>query len=236
MRMAIHWVAVIGLGLLELLGIVALWVGKRWVDSRFKRLDNETLEGIKAKHATDLETLKSDLTDANSQKLEAVRAELAVQMFEHEQKFSVLHKQRVRIASELYSLLNKAQMAAAFAVSPVGAPGDDDRVPKIDAAMKALNHADGYFKDRRPLIPAGACVVVEQVLRDAQQAMYAIRESHRLDRQGDSKEEVYETWRRAILTVTDAVGPAMRSLEVEIRKLLGDQLIVEASEGSGRSD
>ena len=167
----------------------------------------------------DIEGHKQRLEAQNQLAIEQLKADLQKQLLEHEIRFSRLHAKRAEIIAETYSLLHDVYDRLSDYVKIFEPAGGTPRDLRQKAAIAAHEAFQPYYRKRLVFFPKGIAEMLESVDR---QLVGAHNEFVLGVEMADGRNTA-DKWNKVFDTVSVNIKAALRELEDEFRRLLGDE-------------
>lgn len=199
----------IGTAALTASGIIFL--AKTWLSERIKN-------SIKNEYDQKLETHKAELRAKSDIEIERLRSQLNITAAEHQVKFSRLHEKRAEIVAETYSKLRELL----FALNNYVRLYERSDGPSREERYKILIGTHTAFYDAYSLklifFPQAVADKLDSINKDC---LVAGNEFRIFVDLGDHPEKT-KKWISIAESVEKKILSALRDLEVEFRRLLGD--------------
>jgi hypothetical protein len=198
-----------------LVGALA-FIFRSWISERLK-------SAIKNEYDEKLETHKAKLKGQSDLAIESLKSQLAITANEHAVRYARLYGKRADTIAEAYSLLTQVQWNLHMAVSTVDY-GDTSKAEKYNVAHRAMADYRRFFEKNRIHLPEETCNLFDEMFRAMQASsapfsVYAFIEEERLPT--EALEKKYAAWEEASKFFDEEVPKLRKSLEGELRKILG---------------
>lgn len=150
--------------------------------------------------------------------IEAYKAQLRREGFEHETRFARLHEKRLEVVAKLYALLVRAERAMTEFVNPLELAGGrtkDDLAVDAEQSMNSFRH---FFQEHRIYMEPDLVKDIQgilDVLWGAGMKFSIYR------RRNDESDRYFERWGEAWDQVSKSVPVLRESIEERFRHLLG---------------
>jgi hypothetical protein len=230
LRVVLDYLVSIGVTAGVVAGAIS-WVAQLWFSERLKaRIKSEydeKLEALKAQlksqYDEKLETHKSQLKAQGDVALERLKSELSVTAAQRNLQFSHLNEKRADVIAEVYASLREAHRAvkeytgafkAAFRTTP----------PREEVRKSAEEAADRFakiYQTKQIFVPAIAAFRLDQI-NDELKKVYRQFEVD-VDKMQDNPADRMRKWIELNRKLDSLADVALRELEAEFRKLLGDE-------------
>lgn len=199
----------IGVAAITASGII--FITKTWMSERIKN-------SIKSEYDQKLETHKAELKAKSDVEIERLRSQLNITAAEHQVKFTRLHETRAEVTAETYSTLRELLFALndyvkIFEMS--GGPSREDRYKKLIDNHKAFYNA---YSLKLIFFPKAVADKLDSINKDC---LVAGNEFRLFVDIGDHPEKT-KKWMDIAEPVEKKILSALRDLEDEFRRLLGD--------------
>ncbi|MBV1879900.1 MAG: hypothetical protein KUG79_19810 [Pseudomonadales bacterium] len=189
-----------------------LWLTKSWVSERLKN-------AIRSEFDQKLETHKSQLKAQTETEVERLKSNLSIAAAERQIKFSKLHEKRAEVIAETYSLLKEVYVTTQDYVKIFEPAGDKPREARQEIAFKAHKALRQYYPKKIIYIP---CLTAEKLETIDMELVKIFNEfAYTVDFQqgvGDARK-----WNDIFEKMRGEISEALKDLENEFRKLLGDE-------------
>ena len=194
-----------------------VWLAKSWISEQLKN-------AIKSEYDQKLETHKAQLKAQSDVEIERLRSQLNITGLEHGVRFSKLHEKRAEVIAETYALLKELSFRVSDFVKIFEPAGDSSRDERRDAAAKSHKEFHSYYTARLIFFPSATASKLEeiniQLVKIFNEFVFTVERSKGTD--------TTSNWIEVFNRVNDEIPIALKELESEFRKLLGDE-----SESSG---
>jgi Txe/YoeB family toxin of Txe-Axe toxin-antitoxin module len=151
-----------------------------------------------------------------SKRLDRFRKDLQRDAFEHETRFSQLHKRRFDVIEELFRRLARAKRALDLMVAPVE-PHDVTKRERIKTASESVKACSEYFDETRYYFPKDIC----RKLEDLFQKFHEISiEFYSSQEQKSQSAEYVESWKEAENKMKHQVSELLQEIEEEMRRMI----------------
>lgn len=192
---------------------ILAWVFRSWISERLKN-------AIKSEYDIRLETHKAALKNQYDIEAERLRSQLNIIAIEHEVKFSRLHDKRAEIIADLYSLLVKAHWDAGSFSSPIEMGGEPSKLEKYNLSQKSLFECRLFFEKNRIYLPEKLCELLGDLI--GKMSSHVHHFGMMVQMNSDHSGEMLKAWIAAWGHIDKDFPAAKKSLEKELRKILGD--------------
>jgi hypothetical protein len=196
----------------SLLTGLLLWLTKSWISERLKN-------AIKNEYDEKLETHKAQLKAQSDVEIEKLRSQLNITATEHEVRFSRLHEKRAEVIAETYSLLQELFTRLAYYVKFYEPAGDMPKAERRKAAAEAALKFRDYYTHKLIFFPKATADKLEDIDR---QLVIAYNEFF-FDVEIPQGRDTIDKWKEIFNRVKGTIQEALRELEDEFRRLLGDE-------------
>lgn len=189
-----------------------VWLVKSWISERLKN-------AIKSEYDQKLETHKAQLKAQSDVEIERLRSQLNITGLEHGVRFSKLHEKRAEVIAETYALLKVVSFRLGDFVKIFESAGDSSREERRNAAAKAHEEFRSYYTAKLIFFPSATASKLEeinvQLVKIFNEFVFTVERSKGADKTAN--------WIELFNRVNDEMPAALKELESEFRKLLGDE-------------
>ena len=189
-----------------------VWLAKSWISEQLKN-------AIKSEYYQKLETHKAQLKAQSDVEIERLRSQLNITGLEHGVRFAKLHEKRAEVIAETYAFLKELSIRLSDYVKMFEPAGDLPRDERRDAAFKAHEIFHSYYTTRLIFFPRETASKLEeinlQLVKIFNEFVYTVDHSNGV---GST-----DNWIKLFNRVNDEIPIALKELESEFRKLLGDE-------------
>jgi hypothetical protein len=210
----IAYVGLVGLPALVAVA-VTLWVVHLARDAISERVK----VAIKADYDERLETIKAQLKASADTELEGLKHELALEALRHDVRYTKLHEIRASVIADVYALLSEAYAALkdyTVAFEIVGIPSKADRAKVL---AEKLNLFAVAFKPKKIFFPTATADRLEEINQSIVQTATTFELAVvPMERQIGQA----EAWLKVLQKVDGPITTALRELESEFRKIMGE--------------
>jgi hypothetical protein len=173
---------------------------------------------LKSRLDKDLERYKSDLKSILDKDIEKFKSELAIQQFQFQQRFSLIHEKRAEVLGELYSRLDRLGGALADLTSRIQWNDGrtlSDKKTETSAIGKEFSE---YYSAKKIYLDESLCIKIEEVQKIFREAWVAFD----ISQLGKSDQEDKTGLRKlSSKLVEEDFLPLKKQLEERFRKELG---------------
>lgn len=189
-----------------------VWLAKSWISEKLKN-------AIKSEYDQKLETHKAQLKAQSDVEIERLRSQLNITGLEHSVRFSKLHEKRAEIIAETYALLKELSFRVSDLVKIFEPAGDSSRDERRDAAAKAHEKFRSYYSASLIFFPRATASKLEEI------NIQFVSNFNKfvLTVEGSKGTDTTDKWIEIFNRVNDEIPVALKELESEFRKLLGDE-------------
>lgn len=175
---------------------------------------------IKAEYDERLETLKARLKAESDLELERSKHALALEANRQSLRFARLHDKRASVIADVYAALSDtfyALRAYTAAFETAGGPSQQERLDTLAEKHRQLRQA---FYPKQIFFPPEVAQRLERIERE----IFAVGNVFMWTVQ-NQPQGAYQTtaWMEVLKRIEGPINEALRGLEAEFRKLLGDE-------------
>jgi SHS2 domain-containing protein len=189
-----------------------IWLTKSWISERLKN-------AIKNEYDEKLETHKSQLRAQNDVEIEKLKSSLSITAAEQSVKFSTLHKVRAEVIANTYALLKDVYLTTHDYVSIIELAGCKPREERKKIALTAHKNLRDYYQKRLIYLPASVESKLEDIHKDLTETFNIFQLT--VDSKPGSGD--VDSWHTLHSNVNGEIQDALKDLEKEFRRLLGDK-------------
>ncbi len=189
-----------------------LWITKSWISERLKN-------SIKNEYDQKLETHKAQLKAQADIEIEKVKTNLSIIAAEQRIKFSTLHQDRAEVIANTYALLKEVYLTMQDYVKIFEPAGDKSRDERREIAVEAHKAFREYYPKKLIYLPRGTAEKIENINKELVKTFNEF--VYEVDFQKDSSN--VKKWKEIFDRMNGEMQDALRELENEFRKLLGDE-------------
>lgn len=191
-----------------------IWITKSWISERLA-------QSIKNEYDQKLETHKAQLKAGSDIEIEKLKCELNISANEHQVRFARLYEKRAEVIAETYALLKELYTCLASYVKPFESVGDTPREERRKEAHEALTRFKSYYATKLIFIPGEIASKLEEIDKEL---VGAFNEFYLgVERVQASGGDGVAKWIEIVGRVNEEINAALRGLETEFRKLVGDE-------------
>ena len=191
--------------------VIVVWVAKLWLSERLKAT-------IKSEYDEKLETHKAQLKAQSEVEIERLRSKLHSASLEHEIRFSRLHEMRAKAISETYSCLKEMYVRLADYVKPFEPACGPTQQERFERLVESYRQFIEAYSRKLIFFPTSTASKLEAIDRSCSEAGLEFRNLVEPQHIADRTKRWIEIHKR----VSTDIDTALRELEVEFRRLLGD--------------
>lgn len=199
-------------GVSAVVSAALVWLAKSWISERLKN-------AIKSEYDQKLETHKAQLKAQSDVEIERLRSQLNITGLEHGVRFSKLHEKRAEVIAETYALLKELSFRVGDLVKIFELAGDSSRDERRNAAAKAHENFHSYYTAKLIFFPRATASKLEEIniqfVKNFNEFVFTVERSKGID--------TTRNWIEIFNRVNDEIPVALKELESEFRKLLGDE-------------
>lgn len=189
-----------------------IWLTKSWISERLKN-------AIKNEYDEKLETHKSQLKAQTDIEVEKLKSSLSIAAAEQGVKFSTLHKDRAEVIANTYALLKDVYRTMQDYVKIFEPAGDKPREERKQLAVDAHKAFSDYYPKKLIYLPSQTVTKLEEIngelVRTFNEFVFNIDYQQGA---GDANK-----WNEIFTKMNGEMQDALKELENEFRKLLGDE-------------
>jgi hypothetical protein len=155
-----------------------------------------------------------------SRDLERFKAELDLQQFEYQTKYSYIHQQRAEVIGEFYKLLHRAIKEVGQLVRVFRFADGESLQSKKQRAANRFNEAQDYFFEHRLYFDSKLCDKIESLLKLMTESLmdFDIAQPGEEIEHGPANDP--QMWIAAHKKMAEQVAPIKSQLEEQFRMLL----------------
>ncbi len=190
---------------------IVVWVLKISLSERIKA-------AIKNEYDEKLETHKAQLKAQSEVEIERLRSKLHSASLEHEIRFSRLHEMRAIAISETYSCLKEMYSRLADYVKPFEPAGGSTQQERFERLVESYRQFIEAYSKKLIFFPTSTASKLEAIDRRCTEAGLEFRNLVEPQHFPDRTKRWIEIHKR----VSTDIDAALRELEAEFRRLLGE--------------
>ena len=191
---------------------IVVWLAKLWLSERIKT-------AIKSEYDEKLETHKAQLKAQSEVAIERLRSQLHSASLEHEIRFSRLHEMRANAISETYSCLKEMYFRLADYVKPFEPAGGSTQQERFKRLIESYREFNEAYSKKLIFFPTSTANKLEAIDRSCSEAGSEFRNLVEPQSFPDRTKRWIEIHKR----VSTDIDTALQELEVEFRRLLGEE-------------
>ncbi len=173
---------------------------------------------LKSSLDKDLERYKSELKSGFDKDLEKFKSELAIQQFEFQKRFSLIHEKRAEVLGELYARLDRTERALADLTSLLQLNDGRTLQDKKTATQSIGKDFSDYYSTKKIYLDESLCNQIEEMQKILHDAWVAFDTSQHGACYHDDKTGL---WNYSSTMVKEKFPPLKKQLEELFRKELG---------------
>jgi hypothetical protein len=178
--------------------------------------------GIAARLTQDLEVFKTKLKAGADTEIERLRNSLQMAALEHQVRFSKLHERRAEVIADVYGQLSDlAEQSRQFVYAVQSSRVAEKPAQTFDQynALYKMNYdLVRFIQANKIYIPESACGGLEKCLSVMNIAVITTQVYSNAEMFQNRSKELTD----AVITIVDEVPKLMKSLEFELRAILGE--------------
>ena len=191
--------------------LLVVWVARLWLSERIKA-------AIKNEYDEKLETHKAQLKAQSEVEIERLRSKLNSAALEHEIRFARLHEMRANAISETYSCLKELFARLADYVKPFEPAGGSTREERFKRLVTSYGKFVESYSKKLIYFPKDTANKLEEIDKSCSDAGLEFRDLVEPQYIADRTSRWIEIHKR----VSTDIDTALRELETEFRRLLGE--------------
>jgi LPS O-antigen subunit length determinant protein (WzzB/FepE family) len=201
-------------GVSVLLTSLLIYLSKTWISERLKN-------SIKNEYDQKLETHKAQLKAQTDIEIEKLKSSLSIAAAERQVKFTRLHIDRAAYIAEAYAHLKNVYLSFQDYVKIFEPTGDKPRDERRKIAVDAHNAFNQYYTRKIIYLPKITAEKLEAINTELVKTFNEF--SFTVDFQNNKNNT--NKWLEIFEKMNNEIVQALRDLEDEFRKLLGDEAI-----------
>ena len=191
---------------------IVVWLARLWLSERIKA-------AIKGEYDEKLETHKAQLKAQSEVEIERLRSKLHSASLEHEIRFSRLHEMRASAISETYSCLKDMYFRLSDYVKPFEPAGGSTQQERFERLVESYRKFVEAYSKKLIFFPTNTANKLEEIDRNCSEVGSEFRNLVEPQNLPDRTQRWIDIHKR----VSTDIDAALRELEVEFRRLLGDE-------------
>jgi len=191
------------------LSAILVWLTKTWISERLR-------SSIKSEYDQKLETHKAQLKAESDVEVERLRSQLSISATEHQVRFANLHEKRGEVIAKTYSLLKELFNNLRDYIKIYETDKDKPKEQRREETIEAIKTFGDYVEPNIIFLPINTAEKLNNI--DAQLVDAFNEFVIKVERGKDAG----DNWLTVVKRVGTEIPPAMRELENEFRRILGE--------------
>lgn len=191
------------------LSAILVWLTKTWISERLRG-------SIKSEYDQRLEAHKAQLKAQSDVEIEKLRSQLSISAAEHQVRFANLHEKRAEVIATTYSLLRELFNYLRDYIKIYETDRDQPKEQRREVTIGAIKKFRDYVEPHIIFLPANTAEKLNNI--DAQLVNAFNEFVIKVERGRDAG----DNWLAIVKRVGTEIPPAMRDLENEFRRILGE--------------
>jgi hypothetical protein len=197
---------------------LVVWLWKTWISEKIRGQ-------IQHEYSMQLEMLKNKLKAEADVEIEKLRSQLSIAAAERQVRFTRLHEKRADVVAEVYAALRAALFAMANYVKFTEWAGEPSRKERGQEAADKANAFRSLYHTKRIFIPKDTATKIDSVDLEIVRSYNVFQ--FMVDQLSAANKHDMEAWRQAYETIDRLSKIALDELEIDFRRLLGEEVASE---------